>query len=138
VEVAKADVAGSQARLAESRAGVHHADADVVRWRAELRRVEQLFEARAQTGTLLDETQSKSRAAEAALEEVRAQVKLAEVGLVQARAALDRARSDVAAASAAIDVAAADAHHARAMLAYARIEAPFDGVVIRRDATRST
>jgi RND family efflux transporter MFP subunit len=76
-------------------------------------------------------------------------VKSAEVGLVPARAALDRAHSVVAAASDAIDVAAADAidvaaadaidvaaadaNHARAMLVYARIEAPFDGVVIRRD-----
>jgi RND family efflux transporter MFP subunit len=60
-------------------------------------------------------------------------VKSAEVGPVQARAALDRARSDLAAAADAIDVATADAHHAQAMLAYARIEAPFDGVVIRRN-----
>ena len=67
------------------------------------------------------------------VEEVRAQVKTAEVGLVQARAALDRARSDVAAAAAAIDVATADAGHARSMLGYARIEAPFDGIVIQRN-----
>jgi HlyD family secretion protein len=133
VAVAEADIAGSEARLVEVRAGVHRADAEVAPWWAELRRVEPLFEARAPTGTLLDETRSKSRAAEAALEEVRAQVNSAEVGLVQARAALDRARSDVAAAAAAIDVATTDATHARSMLAYARIEAPFDGVVIRRD-----
>jgi RND family efflux transporter MFP subunit len=133
VEVAQADIAGSEAKLVEVRAGVHRADTDVARWQAEHRRVEQLFEARAQTGTLLDETRSKHRSAEATLEEVRAQVKSAEVGLIQARAALDRARSDVAAASAAIDVATADANHARAMLAYARIEAPFDGVVTQRN-----
>jgi hypothetical protein len=138
VEVAGADVAGSQANLAEARAGVHHPDAYVVRWRAELRRVEPLFEARAQTGTLLDETRSKSRAADAALEEVRAQVKSAEVGLVQARAVLDRARSDVAAAAAAIDVATADAHHARAMLAYARIEAPLTASSSGGTSTRAT
>jgi RND family efflux transporter MFP subunit len=133
VEVARADIDGSEAKLAVVRAGVNRTDADVARWQAEHRRVEQLFEARAQTGTLLDETRSKLRSAEAALEEVRAQVKSAEVGLVQARAALDRAQSDVAAAIAAVDVATADAGHARAMLGYTRIEAPFDGVVIRRN-----
>jgi HlyD family secretion protein len=133
VEVAQADVAGSEAKIAEVRAGVNRADADLVRWRAETRRVEQLFEARAQTGSLLDETRSKFHSAEAALEEVKAQVRSAEVGLIQAKAALDRARSDVAAAIAAIDVARADAAHARAMLGYTRIEAPFDGVVIRRN-----
>jgi RND family efflux transporter MFP subunit len=133
VEVARADIAGSEAKLAEVRAGVNRAEADVARWQAEHRRVAQLFEARAQTGTLLDETRNKLRSAEAALEEVRAQVKSAEVGLVQAKAALDRALSDVAAAIAAIDVARADAGHARAMLGYTRIEAPFDGVVVRRN-----
>ena len=133
VEVARADIAGSEAKLAVVRAGVHRADAEIARWAAELGRVEQLFAARAQTGTLLDETRSKHRSAEATLEEVRAQVRSAEVGLIQTRAALDRARSDVNAAIAAIDVATADAHHARAMLAYARIEAPFDGVVTRRN-----
>jgi RND family efflux transporter MFP subunit len=60
-------------------------------------------------------------------------VKSAEVGLVQAKAALDRALSEVAAAITAIDVARADAGHARAMLGYTRIEAPFDGVVVRRN-----
>lgn len=133
VEVAQADIAGSEAKLVECRAGVHRADADLARWRAELHRVEKLFEARAQTGTLLDETRSKHQSAEATLEETRAHVKSAEVGLVQARASLDRARSDVAAANAAIDFARADANHAQAMLAYARIEAPFDGVVTRRN-----
>ena len=92
VEVARADIAGSEAKLAVVRAGVNRADADAARWRAEHRRVGQLFEARAQTGTLLDETRSKLGAADAAVEEVKAQVKSAEVGLVQARAALDRPR----------------------------------------------
>ncbi len=91
VEVARADIAGSEAKVVEVRAGVGRADADVARWRAEHRRVEQLFQARAQTGTLLDETMNKFRSAEAALEEVKAQVKTAEVGMVQAKAAFDRA-----------------------------------------------
>ena len=133
VEVAQADIAGSEARLEVVRAGIHRSEAEVARWQAELHRVEQLFEAQAQTGTLLDETRSKHRSAEATLEEGHAQVKSAEVGLIQARAALDRARSDVAAGTAAVDFATADANHARAMLAYARIEAPFDGVVTQRN-----
>src|SRR5262249_43716595 len=45
VEVAQADIAGSESKLVEVRAGIHRADADVARWQAEHRRVEQLFEA---------------------------------------------------------------------------------------------
>ena len=51
--------------------------------------------ARAQTGSLLDETKNKLRSSEASREEVRAQVKTAEVAVTQSRAALAQARSDV-------------------------------------------
>jgi HlyD family secretion protein len=133
VKVAEANVAGAAAKLEEERAGIARAEADVARWRAEHRRVEQLFEARAQTGSLLDETRNKLRSAEATLEEVRAQVKTAEVALTQSHAALDQAHSDLGAAAAAIDVAREDARRAEALLGFARIEAPFDGIVTHRE-----
>ncbi len=101
--------------------------------RPSIRRVEQLFHERAQTGSLLDETRNKLLASEATREEVRAQVETAEVAVIQAGAARDQADSDVGAAAAAIDVAKEDARHARALLGYARIEAPFDGIVIQRN-----
>ena len=96
-------------------------------------RVEELFQARAQTGSLLDETRNKLRSSEASREEVRAQVKTAEVALTQSRAALDQARSDVVAAAAAIEVAKEDARRVEAMLGYTKIEAPFDGIVTRAE-----
>jgi RND family efflux transporter MFP subunit len=131
-EVAQANVAAADAKLTEARAGVKRVDADLARWRSEYKRVEGLFQARAQTGSLLDETLSKRQSAEAAAEETAAQVKSAEVALAQARAALDQARAEVAAASSATQVAREDARRVEAMLGYTRIEAPFDGVVIRR------
>jgi RND family efflux transporter MFP subunit len=133
VKVAAANVAGAEAKLAEVRAGVSRAEADLVRWRAEYQRVEQLFRDRAQTGTLLDETRSKLHSAEATLEEVRARVKTAEVAVAQSRAALDQARSDLVAAAAAVDVAKEDARRVEALLGYTKIEAPFAGIVTRRN-----
>jgi RND family efflux transporter MFP subunit len=133
VEVAVANVAGSEAKVAEARAGISRAEADLARWQAEYRRVEELFQARAQTGSLLDETRNKLRSAEASREEVRAQVRTAGTALVQSRAALDQARSDVNAAGSAIEVAREDARRVEALLGYTRIEAPFDGVVTRRN-----
>ena len=96
-------------------------------------RVEGLFQAQAQTGSLLDETRNKLRSSEASREEVRAQVKTAEVALTQSRAALDQARSDVVAAAAAIEVAKEDVRRVEAMLGYTKIEAPFDGIVTHRN-----
>jgi RND family efflux transporter MFP subunit len=133
VKVAEANVAGAEAKLKEVRAGIKRADADLVRWQAEYQRVEQLFQARAQTGSLLDETRNKLRASEATRDEVAAQIATAEVAVIQAAAAREQAHSEVGAAAAAIEVAKADSRHADALLGFARIEAPFDGIVIQRN-----
>jgi RND family efflux transporter MFP subunit len=133
VEVAQAAVTSAEARVAEVQAGIKRADADWTRWQQEYRRVEQLFQERAQTGTLLDETRNKRQAAEASRDEVRARVKSAEAALSESRSALDKARADVVAATASIEVARAEVRHADAMLRYTRIEAPYDGIVTRRN-----
>ena len=133
VQVAQAAVASALARVTEAQAGVKRVDADLARWQQEYQRVEQLFNERAQTGTLLDETRNKLRSAESAADEIRAKVKSAEAALSEARSERDKARSDVVAAAASIDVARSEARYAQAMLAYARIEAPFDGLITRRN-----
>jgi RND family efflux transporter MFP subunit len=133
VTVAQSAVTSAEAAVAEVQAGVKRADADLSRWQQEYRRVEQLFNDRAQTGTYLDETRYKLRSAEAARDEIRAKVRSAEAALSEARSELDKARSDVLAASASIEVARSAAREAEAMLGYARIEAPFDGVITRRN-----
>ena len=133
VKLADANIAGAQARLAEERAGIKRVDADVPRWEAEFHRIEQLFRDRAQTGSLLDETRYKLRASEATRDEVRAQVTTAEVAVTQARAARDLAEVELGTAAAAIDVATEDARHSEALLGYATIQAPFDGIVTQRN-----
>jgi RND family efflux transporter MFP subunit len=133
VKVAQAAVTSAEARVVEVQAGVKRSDADLTRWQLEDRRVQQLFDERAQTGTLLDETHNKLHSAEAASDEIRATVRSAEAALSEARSELDKARSDVVAAAANIEVARSQARAAEAMLGYARIEAPFDGIITRRN-----
>jgi RND family efflux transporter MFP subunit len=108
-------------------------EADLARWQSETNRVTQLVSDRAVTASLLDETRSKLHSAESSRDEVRAQVKSAEAALSEVRSELDKARSDVVAATASIEVARSEAQHAKAMLGYAKIEAPFDGVITRRN-----
>jgi RND family efflux transporter MFP subunit len=133
VKVAQAAVTSAEARITEAQAGVKRADADLTRWQLEDRRIQQLFNERAQTGTLLDETHYKLHSAEATLDEVQAKVKSAEAALAEARSELEKARSDVNAAAASIEVARSQTREAEAMLGYARIEAPFDGIITRRN-----
>jgi RND family efflux transporter MFP subunit len=132
VEVAQANLASAQAKQSEVQAGIKRAEADLVRWQAEFQRVDQLFQAHAQTGSLLDETRSKVMSSESARDEVYAQVKSAEAAVRQGQAMLDKARSDVTAAAASIKVARADARRIQALLAYATIVAPYDGVITHR------
>ncbi len=133
VKVAEANVAGAQARLVDVRAGKGRVEADLARWQSEFHRIEQLYAARAQTGSLLDETRSKVRSSEAACDEISAQIKTAEVAITQSQAALEATHSDVVAAAAGIDVAKADVGTALANLAYTKIKAPFDGIVTQRN-----
>lgn len=134
IKVAEAAVAAAEAKLVEVRAGVGRAESDVARWQAEFRRVEQLFRERAQTGSLRDETRNKLHSAESTAEEEKAQVKSADAALTQSRAALDQAKSDLVAANSAIEVDREDARRAAALLAYAKITAPFDGIIVKRNA----
>lgn len=136
VAVAQAELESVQAKVAEIRAGVRAADADVERWRAEFARVQQLAQDRALVGSLVDETRSKLGAAEASRDEVGARIKSAEAAIAQAKALLDKARSDVQAAASRVEVARFDSEKAEAMVGYMRIEAPYDGVVIRRKVDR--
>jgi HlyD family secretion protein len=52
-KVAQANLASAEVKLEEVQAGIKRVDADLSRWQAEYGRVEQLFNERAQTGTLL-------------------------------------------------------------------------------------
>ncbi len=130
--VAGANLASAGAKLTEVRAGTKRADADLARWQAEFKRVEQLFHDHAQTGSLVDETRSKLRASESTRDEVYAQVKSAESAVRQSEAMRDKARADATAAAASVKVARTDARRVQTLRQYATIVAPYDGVVTRR------
>jgi RND family efflux transporter MFP subunit len=132
VRVALAKRASADTKKAEAFAGLRRADADLARWEAELARVAQLVRESAMTVGLLDETKNKQAAAVAARDEARARQNSAESGLVEADAGVDKARSDVAAAAARVEVERQEVKKADVQVAYTRIVAPFDGVVVRR------
>ncbi|GAC1472420.1 MAG: efflux RND transporter periplasmic adaptor subunit [Isosphaeraceae bacterium] len=132
VEVSQARVTSAKAKVTEIQAGIRRSEADVARWRSEFTRIDQLFRERAQTGSLVDETRNKLKAAEATQEEVRAQVKSAEAALAEAKALREKAHSDVLTSVTHIEVARFEAERAEAVESYTRIEAPYDGIVVRR------
>ncbi|HVK12629.1 MAG TPA: efflux RND transporter periplasmic adaptor subunit [Gemmataceae bacterium] len=85
------------------------------------------------TDKVVEESRQDYLAAEGALEAAQAAVARAKADQVEKRATLEAARADTELKAALIEVARKDRDRAAAAAAFARITAPFDGVVTRRN-----
>jgi HlyD family secretion protein len=130
VAVASQTTARSLAR--EAQAGRKKAQANVERWQSECTRMDAMVKGQVIDVQTRDEARNQCRAAEAAREEADARVLSAEASLAEATAKCAKAESDVAAARNRLLVAQSDQRRSEAMLGYARITAPFDGIVSDR------
>ncbi len=129
----------SEAELEQSRkaraaalAGVAIAEASVLeakalynRWESESARVEKLVKSGTIDAQARDEAVNQFKAAAA-------RVQVSEAAVRKANADRDKADADVLAASARVDVAKADTLRTEAMVGFAKIRAPFDGVITHR------
>ena len=140
-EIAQAEAAVLAARAAadtaaahvkEAQAGIGRAEADQDRWEAEHLRIASLAESGSVTPKLAEETKSQLRAAESAGDEATAAVESAEAAVREAEALIAKSEADTQAAIARKAVAEANLAEANTMLSYAKLTAPFDGVVISR------
>ncbi|MDA1049387.1 MAG: efflux RND transporter periplasmic adaptor subunit [Planctomycetota bacterium] len=123
----------AQAKIREAEAGVMRAEGEYQRWEAEKTRIQQLAGEGSVSQKLADETLNQFRAADAGRREVAARVDSAKAALGEAEATVAKARADEAAATARLEVAQANVDHMQSMLAYAKIRAPFAGVVTQRN-----
>ncbi len=131
--VAKAGAASFRAKLDRAKAEVGKADAGLAAAKAELARVTDLVQQRAIANRLQDEIQKKYAAAAAEKTAVQAAVSSAEAELVLAAALSDAALADVDVAQAKIDVARRELDELDELIKYARLTAPFDGIVTQRN-----
>jgi HlyD family secretion protein len=132
VKAATAAVATARAKVTETEATAKRSDAEYARWKAELARIERLAAENAIQKKVVEETQSQFMAADAARDETAAKIESAKAGQEEAEAKLAQAEADVFAATARVTVAEANRGFTEAMLQYAKITAPFDGVVTQR------
>jgi RND family efflux transporter MFP subunit len=133
VLVAQKSAESASARVAEAKAGVLRAESDYAFWKAEHTRISELAASGSVTKKLVEEKLSQLKAAEAGQQVARAKVDSATAALAEAEANVGKAKADEAAAKARAKVAQADLDHTRALLAYATIRAPFDGVITQRN-----
>ncbi len=90
------------------------------------------------TPDVVDERTEYYESAAAAVQEAEAAVQKARAGLSEAQAKLEAAKADVSLKNSLVDVARKDVDKAKALLGFATIRAPYDGVVTRRKAGPGT
>lgn len=133
LRVDEAKVTQAEAAVSRSVASRIKAEATRTWWVSEHKRVARLLEQRASPREEMEQTYEKLRTSDAAVSEAVAGVALAEATRVESGAQRDKAAADITVAEARLRVARADRDRASAVLGYARIEAPYDGVVSRRE-----
>jgi len=132
VKVAKAMADSARAMEDEASAMVERVEAEFARWKAELARIEDLAARQAVTDKLVDETQSKFRAADAMRKEIAAKIRSAQAQLRQAEALVEKAEADQESAQAKRAVTQAERDRVATQISFAEIRAPFDGIVAAR------
>lgn len=136
LQAAEANVAKADASLRLAVAGLVRAESNTARWTSQYRRDAPL----ARTGSIsmvdFEITTDQYRTVQAARAEATAGVAAAKAALAESKVQRDRSAAEVRLAGANFRAAQADRDAAAANLHYARIEAPFDGVITRRSISR--
>lgn len=134
VEVADADVQAARARLDEARAILAKYQAEVDRWDTEVKRLTREVQRGVVDPQILLESTNQWKASTAAWDAANATIKKAEAELLSDEATLAKAKVDVAVAIADLAVADSQARYAKAWVDYLTLPAPYDGVIVARNA----
>ncbi|HTU91023.1 MAG TPA: efflux RND transporter periplasmic adaptor subunit [Gemmataceae bacterium] len=136
LQAAEANVAKSEASLRLAEAGLVRAESNAARWRSQYRRDAQLVRNGSISMVDFEVTTDQYQTATAAKVESVARVAAAKAALTESKAQRDKSAAEVRLAEANLRASQADRDAAAALLHYARIEAPFDGVITRRTISR--
>jgi multidrug efflux pump subunit AcrA (membrane-fusion protein) len=133
VQEARATLAGADAEVRQSELGVKQAQARLQFAQTQLARFKTLFENKSIDGSVVEEKEQQLEAVKAELALAEVKVRVAQATRESVTANRGSAEAGVKVAVARRDAARADAERQRVMVQYARILAPFDGVVTRRN-----
>ncbi len=134
VEVAKADVDAAYARWKAAEAIVDKYKADTWRWDSEVNRLEREVKRTVVDPQVLLESQNQHKMAKASWMAAEADVLKTKALWVAAKATLQEDIVAVAVAEARVKVAESDYKRLQAWVGYLTIPAPFDGIIVARNA----
>jgi HlyD family secretion protein len=134
VEVATADVEAAEARLEEADAEFAGYRAEAERWESETKRLENELRRGVVNPQDVLQTTNRWKASVSMRDTAAATVLKAKAELLSRRAALSKAKVDVRVAEADLKVADSEEKRLQAWVDYLILPAPFDGVVVARNA----
>jgi multidrug efflux pump subunit AcrA (membrane-fusion protein) len=134
VVVAGADVRSAEARLRAAKAILGQYDAEVIRWDSEVQRLTREKNRGVVDAQVLLESQKQLKSSIAARDAADADIATAQADLESKSALLEKDQVAVNVAKADVDVATSDWKRMEAWVGYLKLYAPFDGVVVARNA----
>jgi HlyD family secretion protein len=134
VDVAAADVEAAKASVAEAKAILNKFTAEVERWNTEVVRLKKEVDRGVIDPQILLESTNQWKSSLAARESAKATIQKTEADLLSYLARLGKAKVDVLVARADLGVAKSEAKRLEAWVGYLTLPAPFDGVVVVRNA----
>ena len=132
ITAAEAMVVAVEAKLQEAESGIRQFNAEVAFRRSEHTRFAELVKNKAVEGALLDEKLKMLESAESSLASARASVNSAQANVKVEQARLQQAKAGLVHSEARLKVAQADLRQTETLVGYAKIRAPYDGLVTRR------
>ena len=134
VDVAEANVDAAVSRVAVAEANLAKYKAEVARWDVQVKRLRREVERQVVAPQILLESVNQLDSNEAWLMAASETIKQTKADLRSQRATLAQAKVDVGVARAALDVAESDLRRLLAWVGYLTLTAPFDGVIVARNA----
>lgn len=134
VKVAQADVKAADAKLTESKAILAKYQSEVDRWDTEVKRLTAEVKRGVVDPQILLESTNQYRSASASKDAAEATIAKADAELLSKQATLLQRRVEVSVAQRDLGVAESEARRLEAWVSYLKLPAPFDGVIVERNA----
>jgi multidrug efflux pump subunit AcrA (membrane-fusion protein) len=134
VDVADADLKAAKASLDEAKAILAKFQSEVDRWDTEVQRLKNEVQRGVVDPQILLESTNQWRSAVAARDAAKATIAKAEADVLSRAANLAKAKVDVEVARADLAVATSDMKRIEAWVGYITLMAPFDGIIVARNA----
>src|SRR5262249_55119963 len=135
-EVAEANQKAAEAQVNEAKASLGRYQAEVDRWDSEVKRLTDMVQQRVVEKQILDESIRQLKSNASARDAAQATIQASIANQLSSAASVSKAKVDIDVARAKARVADAEVKRLAALVGYLKLTAPYDGIVVARNANR--